>query len=65
MVNKHEAHEPVTKSAVWARSESGTTWFYTGSGRPDTNKRIGLRQETRHVGLAQHDPFIFKPAFLH
>jgi hypothetical protein len=56
MANKHEAREPDTKPAVWARSE------------PGTNKRAGLRQETRHGGLARHGPFTsksVKPAFLH
>jgi hypothetical protein len=36
--------------------------------RPDTNKRVGLGQETRHGGLARHGPFTsksVKPAFLH
>jgi hypothetical protein len=68
MANKYEAREPVTKLAVWARSEPGTTRFYAGPGRPDTNKRGGLGQETRHGGLARHDPFTYKPvkpAFLH
>jgi hypothetical protein len=56
MSNKHETREPSTKPIVWARSE------------PDTNKRAGLGQETRHGGLARHDPFTYKPvnpAFLH
>jgi hypothetical protein len=52
MANKHEAHEPGTKPAVWARSEPGTTRFYAGSGRSGTNKRADLGQETRHGGLA-------------
>jgi hypothetical protein len=66
MANKHEAREPGTKPAVWARSEHDTTRFYAGPGRPDTNKRAGLGQETRHGGLAQHSPFTskhVKPAF--
>jgi hypothetical protein len=61
MSNKHEAREPDTKPAVWARSEPGTTRFYAGPGRPGTNKRAGLGQETRHDGLARHDPFTSKP----
>jgi hypothetical protein len=61
MTNKHEAHEPGTKPAVWARSEPGTARFYAGPDRPDTNKRAGLGQETRHGGLARHDPFTSKP----
>src|SRR5688572_15228361 len=61
MTNKHEAHEPSMKPAVWARSEPSTARFYAGLGRPSTNKRVGLRQETRHGGLAQHDPFTSKP----
>jgi hypothetical protein len=68
MANKHEAREPGTNPAVWARSEPGTTRFYAGSGRPGTNKQAGLRQKTRHGGLARHDPFTSKlvnPAFLH
>ena len=68
MANKHEAREPDTKPAVWARFEPDTARFYVGLGRPDTNKRVGLRQETRHGGLARHDPFTskpVKPAFLH
>jgi hypothetical protein len=28
---------------------------------PGKNKRSGLGQETRHGGLAQHDPFTSKP----
>jgi hypothetical protein len=66
--NKHEAREPDTKPAVWARTEPGTTRFYTGPGRPDTNKRDGLGQETRYGGLVRHGPFTpkpVKPAFLH
>jgi hypothetical protein len=68
MANKYEAHESSTKPAVWARSESGTARFYAGSGRPDTNKRAGFGQETRHGGLARHGPFTSKPvepAFSH
>jgi hypothetical protein len=68
MANKHEARESGTKLAVWAQSESGTARFYAGLGRPDTNKRAGLGQETRHGGLARHGPFTskhVKPAFLH
>jgi hypothetical protein len=68
MANKHESREPGTKPAVWARSELGTTRFYAGPGRAGTNKWIGLEQETRHDGLARHDPFTskpVKPAFLH
>jgi hypothetical protein len=68
MTNKHEAREPGTKPAVWARSEHGTTRFYVGPGRHDTNKRAGLGQETRYDGLARHDPFTSKhaePVFLH
>jgi hypothetical protein len=66
MANKHEAREPDMKPAVWARSEPGMTRFYTGLGRPDTNKRARLGQETRHGGLARHGPFSSKhvvPAF--
>jgi hypothetical protein len=62
MSNKHEARESGTKPVVWARSEPGTARFYAGPGRPGTNKRAGLEQETRH------DPFTskpVKPAFLH
>jgi hypothetical protein len=68
MANKHEAREPGTKPAVWARSEPGTTRFSAGRGRPDTNKRVGLEQETRLGGIARHGPFTSKhvePAFLH
>jgi hypothetical protein len=68
MANKHEAREPDTKPAVWARSEPGTIRFYAGPGRLGTNKRGRLGQEIRHGGLAQHDPFSskpVKPAFLH
>jgi hypothetical protein len=61
MANKHEAHEPDTKSTFWARSEPGTARFYVGPGRPGTNKRAGLGQETRHGGLARHGPFTSKP----
>jgi hypothetical protein len=52
MINKHETREPGTKPAVWAWSESGTTRFYVGPGRADTNKWVGLGQKTRHGGLA-------------
>jgi hypothetical protein len=50
MAYKHEAREPSTKPAVWARSESDTVRFYAGPGRPGMNKRHGLGQETRHGG---------------
>jgi hypothetical protein len=68
MSNKYEARETDTKPAFWARSKPDTARFYTGPGRPGTNKRVGLGQETRHGGLAQHDLFTskpVKPAFLH
>jgi hypothetical protein len=68
MVNKHEVHEPDTKLAVWAGSEPGTVRFYADPGWPDTNKRVELRQKSRHDGLARHGPFtskLVKPAFLH
>jgi hypothetical protein len=61
MSNKHEARESATKPVIWARSEPGTARFYAGPGRPGTNKRAGLGQETRHVGLARHGPFNSKP----
>jgi hypothetical protein len=67
MSNKHEAREPGTKSAVWARSEPDMARFNAGLGRPGTNKRAGLGQETRHGGQARHDSFTskpVKPAFL-
>jgi hypothetical protein len=38
MANKHEAREPDTKPAVWARSE------------PGTNKRTGLVRKLDTVG---------------
>jgi hypothetical protein len=66
MVNKHEAREPGTKPAVWSRSEPSTARFYASPDRPDTNKWVGLGQETRHGGLARHDTFTSKhvePAF--
>jgi hypothetical protein len=66
MANKHEDREPGTKPAVWARFEPGTDRFYAGPGRPGTNKRARLEQETRHGGLARYDPFTsnpVKPAF--
>jgi hypothetical protein len=63
MANKHEAREPDTKPAVWARSEPGMARFYAGSGRPDTNKRAGLGQKTSHGGLARHDTFTSNPVF--
>ena len=68
MSNKHEAREPGTKPAVWARCEPDTARFYAGLGRPDTNKRAELGQETRHGELARHVPFTskhVKPIFLH
>jgi hypothetical protein len=61
MSNKHEAREPDTKPVVRARSELGTARFYAGTGRPGTNKRAGLGQETRHGGLARHGQFTSKP----
>jgi hypothetical protein len=60
MANKHEARESGMKPAVWVWSESSTARFYAS---PD---RAGLGQETRHGGLARHDPFTSKhvePAF--
>jgi hypothetical protein len=60
MSNKHEAREPGTKPAFWARSEPGTTRLYAGPGQPGTNKRAGLRQEIGHGGLARHGPFSSK-----
>jgi hypothetical protein len=68
MANKHEAREPGTKPAVWARSEPGTARFYVGPGRPGTNKQAGLGQETRHGGQAWHGPLTpksVKLAFLY
>ena len=47
MANKHEAREPGMKPAVLVWSEPGTTEFYAGPGRSDTNKRTELGQETR------------------
>jgi hypothetical protein len=64
MANKHEAREPNTKPAVWARSEPDTARFYAGPGRPSTNKLVGLGQETRHGRLAWHGPFTSKPVKL-
>jgi hypothetical protein len=61
MANKHEAREPGKKPAVWARSEPGTAWFYAGPGWPDTNKRAGLGQETRHGGLARYSRLPLSP----
>jgi hypothetical protein len=49
MANKHKACEPDTKPAFWVRSEL------------DTNKRVGLGQETMYGGLARYDPFASKP----
>jgi hypothetical protein len=63
MSNKHEAREPGTKSAVWARSEPGTARLYAGSDQPGTNKRAELGQEIRHGGLARHGPL--NSLFLH
>jgi hypothetical protein len=63
MTNKHEARESGTKPVVWAWSEPGTALFYAGPGQSGTNKRAWLGLETRHVGLARHDPFTSKPAF--
>jgi hypothetical protein len=68
MANKYEAREPSMKPTVLVWSEPGTTRFYAGPGRFDTNKRTRLGQKTRHGGLARHDPFTskpVKPAFLH
>jgi hypothetical protein len=68
MSNKHEARESGTKPVIWARFEPGTARFYAGPGRPGTNKRVGLGQETRHGGLARHGPFtsnLVKLVFLH
>jgi hypothetical protein len=61
MANKHEAREPDTKPAVWARSEPGTARFYAGPGQPGTYKRARLGQETRHGGQARHGLFTPKP----
>jgi hypothetical protein len=63
MANKHEAREAGTKPAVWVQSEPRTTRFFAGPGRPGTNKRAGLGQETRHGGLAWYGLFTSKPAF--
>jgi hypothetical protein len=66
MANKYEAREPDAKSAVCPiRAWHDPVLCGPGPGRPDTNKQIGLGQETRHGGLARHDPFTYKPAFLH
>jgi hypothetical protein len=68
MANKHKTREHDTNPTVWARFKPGKTRFYVGPDRPDTNKRAGLRQKTRHGGLARHGPFTSKPvkfAFLH
>jgi hypothetical protein len=47
--------------ARFFRYEPSLARFYTSPGWPNTNKRAGLRQKTKHGGLAQHDPFISKP----
>jgi hypothetical protein len=60
MSNKYEACEPGMKPVIWAWSEPGTTRFYVGPGRPDTNKRARLGQEIRHGGLGRHGPFTYK-----
>jgi hypothetical protein len=68
MANKHETHEPGTKLTLWVRFELSTAQFYAGLGRPDTNKRAGPGQKTKHGGLARHNPCTskpVKPAFLH
>jgi hypothetical protein len=61
MAHKHETRELATKPAIWAWSEPGTARFNAGSGRSNTNKQAGLRRETKHGGLALHDPFTSKP----
>jgi hypothetical protein len=53
MANKHEAHEPGTKPAVWAQSEPGTTRFYTGPGLAWHWWRAGLIPSFRPAGLAR------------
>jgi hypothetical protein len=66
MPNKHEVRESATKPVVWAWSKPGTARFYAGPGRPGTNKRAGLGQETTHGGLARHGSFTstsVKPVF--
>jgi hypothetical protein len=50
MSNKHEAREPGTKPAFWARSEPGTARLYAGPGRPGTNKRPGSDMKLGTVG---------------
>jgi hypothetical protein len=60
MAIKHEACEPGMKPVVWVRSKPGTTRFYAGPDRPDTNKRVALGQETWYGGLARNGPFISK-----
>jgi hypothetical protein len=61
MANKHEAHEPDTKPAVWVRSEPDTARFYVGPVRPGINKRAGPGQETKHGVLARHDRLSLSP----
>jgi hypothetical protein len=61
---KHEARKPGPKHVFLARYEPGPVRFYTGLGRPGTNKQVGPGQENKHGGLAQHDPFTSKPVKL-
>jgi hypothetical protein len=49
------------EACFFVRYELGLAHFYTGTGRPDTNKRVGLGQETKHGGLARYNLFISKP----
>jgi hypothetical protein len=59
MSNKHEAREPGTKPIVWPGPSMARSGFMRARAGP---ARIsGPGQETRHGGLARHDPFISKP----
>lgn len=53
MANKHEAREPGTQPAIWARSEPDTVRFYAGSSLARHGQRAELVPSFGHVGLAR------------
>jgi hypothetical protein len=61
MCRQHEARKSDPKHVFLVWYEPGPGHFYTGPGRPGKNKRAEPKQENKHDGLAQHDPFTSKP----
>jgi hypothetical protein len=55
-------HKSPARSTFLAQYDPGPARFYTGPGRPGTNKRAGPEQETKHGGLAQQSRLSLSPS---